>query len=190
MLFFLVLPIYSLDKGALSSGFRRVKKSLGGVLSSPKACRLADVPLAWNSLDTASWEMDSRRVRHMARSAEATTVASGRGVFHFHGKTNQPRGQQSRSLATTATDVSSRTDPSWWTIRLLSPGISTPYFDGYTATSAFPFWLEARKDKSILPALNKAVRDKQYSAEMFQQHCRASLDALWKEFLAQSMASK
>jgi hypothetical protein len=97
---------------------------------------------------------------------------------------------ESHSQTATATGVSSGTDSSWWTKGLLSPGISTPYFDGYTATSAFLFWLEARKDKGIVPALNRALRDKQYSAEMFQQHCRASLDALWKEFLAQSMASK
>jgi len=41
------------------------------------------------------------------------------------------------------------------------------YLDGYTVTSAFLFWLEVRKDKSIVPALNKALRDEQYSAEIF-----------------------
>ena len=47
------------------------------------------------------------------------------GVFHFHAKTNQPRGPGSRSLVTTATDVASRTDSSWWTIGLFSPGMRT-----------------------------------------------------------------
>jgi hypothetical protein len=60
------------------------------------------------------------------------------------------------------------------------------YLGGYTVASAFLFWLEVRKDKNIVPALNKALRDEHYSDAIFQQHCGAPLDGLWQEFMAQS----
>ena len=51
---------------------------------------------------------------------------------------------------------------------------------------AFLYWLEVRKDKDIVPALNRVLRDGRYSAKLFQEKCGAPLDALWREFVAQS----
>lgn len=60
------------------------------------------------------------------------------------------------------------------------------YLAGYTVTGAFLFWLEERKDKDIVPTLNRALRDGKYSAKLFEEKCGASLEALWREFVAQS----
>jgi Peptidase of plants and bacteria len=62
------------------------------------------------------------------------------------------------------------------------------YLAGYTVTGAFLYWLEQRKDKDIVPMLNRALREGRYSARLFQQRCGAPLDALWREFVAQSRA--
>ena len=60
------------------------------------------------------------------------------------------------------------------------------YLAGYTVTGGFLYWLEVRKDKDIVPALNRVLRDGRYSAKLFQEKCGAPLDALWREFVAQS----
>jgi hypothetical protein len=62
------------------------------------------------------------------------------------------------------------------------------YLAGYTVTGAFLFWLEVRKDKDIVPVLNRALREDRYSARLFQQRCGSPLEALWREFVAQSRA--
>lgn len=62
------------------------------------------------------------------------------------------------------------------------------YLGGYTVTGAFLFWLEVRKDKEIVPVLNRALRDGRYSPKMFPERCGAPLDTLWREFVAQSRA--
>jgi hypothetical protein len=62
------------------------------------------------------------------------------------------------------------------------------YLGGYTVTGAFLFWLEVRKDKDLVPVLNRALRESRYSAKLFQERCGAPLDALWREFVAQSRA--
>ncbi len=38
-----------------------------------------------------------------------------------------------------------------------------------------------------MPVLNKALREERYTEGIFQQQCGAPLDALWREFVAQSM---
>lgn len=60
------------------------------------------------------------------------------------------------------------------------------YMDGYTVTGAFLYWLEVRKDENIVPALNRALREKHYTDAIFQEHCGSPLEALWQEFVAQS----
>jgi hypothetical protein len=64
------------------------------------------------------------------------------------------------------------------------------YQAGYTVAGAFLFWLEVRKDKDIVANLNRALRDRRYSTALFQQRCGAPLDALWREFVAQSRESR
>jgi hypothetical protein len=64
------------------------------------------------------------------------------------------------------------------------------YQAGYTVTGAFLFWLEVRKDKDVVPTLNRALRDGRYSAAIFQQRCGAPLEALWREFVTQSRSSR
>ena len=60
------------------------------------------------------------------------------------------------------------------------------YLAGYAVTGAFLYWLEVRKDKDIVPFLNRALHDGRYSAKLFQQRRDAPLDTLWREFVAQS----
>ena len=60
------------------------------------------------------------------------------------------------------------------------------YLGGYTVAGAFLYWLEVRKDKNIVPALNRALREGRYSVDLFEQHCGAPLAALWHEFVLQS----
>ncbi len=63
---------------------------------------------------------------------------------------------------------------------------SEGYLGGYTVTGSFLFWLEVRKNKDIVPILNRALREGRYSGKLFQERCGAALSALWHEFLAQS----
>jgi hypothetical protein len=65
---------------------------------------------------------------------------------------------------------------------------ATQGYRAYTVTGAFLFWLEVRKDKDIVPVLNRALREGRYSARLFQQRCGAPLEALWREFVTQSRA--
>jgi hypothetical protein len=60
------------------------------------------------------------------------------------------------------------------------------YRFGYTIASPFLFWLETRKDKDLLIRLNTALREGNYSPDIFQQYCGAPLDELWQEFISQS----
>ncbi len=61
------------------------------------------------------------------------------------------------------------------------------YRHGYTVASAFLLWLETYKDKDIVRKLNIALNQRHYSAMLFQRHCGAPLDTLWREFLAECM---
>jgi len=81
-------------------------------------------------------------------------------------------------------DIEPRVDlePGWNKGKFATQG----YLEGYTTTGAFLFWLEVRKDKDLMPILNRALRDGRYSAKLFQERCGAPLDALWREFVAQS----
>lgn len=63
---------------------------------------------------------------------------------------------------------------------------SKGYEAGYTVAGAFLFWLEVRKDKDIVPTLNRALRDGRYSATIFQQRCGAPLESLWRDFVLNS----
>ena len=64
------------------------------------------------------------------------------------------------------------------------------YQAGYTVAGTFLYWLEVRKDKDIVSTLNRALRERHYSAAIFQQRCASSLDALWREFVAQSRSPR
>jgi hypothetical protein len=64
------------------------------------------------------------------------------------------------------------------------------YQAGYTVAGAFLFWLEVRKDKDVVPTLNRTLREGRYSATIFQQRCGAPLEALWSDFVEQSRSSR
>jgi hypothetical protein len=56
------------------------------------------------------------------------------------------------------------------------------YRQGYTTAAAFLNWLEANKCPDLVHKLNAALHDGTYSSMMFEKHCGASLDDLWKAF--------
>jgi len=61
------------------------------------------------------------------------------------------------------------------------------YLQSYVVASIFFLWLEERKDKDIVRKLSTALHEGRYSEDLFQQHCGAPLEALWREFFTQSM---
>jgi hypothetical protein len=60
------------------------------------------------------------------------------------------------------------------------------YLFGYTIAAPFLYWLELRKAKDLLISLSLALREGSYSPDLFQKHCGAPLDALWREFIRES----
>jgi hypothetical protein len=63
------------------------------------------------------------------------------------------------------------------------------YRKAYTVASTFLYWLESRKNKQIVPELNLALSQSNYSDGKFRQLCGQSLDDLWAAFVAESKAS-
>jgi hypothetical protein len=57
------------------------------------------------------------------------------------------------------------------------------YRDGYRTTAAFLAWATQRYDKELVPALNRALRERSYSDALFQKRTGKGLDELWKEFV-------
>jgi len=53
-------------------------------------------------------------------------------------------------------------------------------------SAPFLFWLEQAKDPDIIIVLNRVLRDGRYSPALFQQRCGASLETLWRDFVARS----
>jgi len=64
------------------------------------------------------------------------------------------------------------------------------YHMGYTVTGPFLFWLEQSKDKGIVLALNRALREGTYSDKLFEEHCKAPIDSLWDEFFRLSAGGR
>lgn len=60
------------------------------------------------------------------------------------------------------------------------------YQHGYTVSSSFLLWLEKHKDPQIIRKLNLAIRNGRYRPSIWREHCRASVDQLWDEFLRYS----
>lgn len=58
------------------------------------------------------------------------------------------------------------------------------YLAGYTVAGNFLFWLESRKDSSLIMALSRALRDGAYSPDIFTKRCGAPLNELWREFIS------
>lgn len=58
------------------------------------------------------------------------------------------------------------------------------YKQGYGIAGAFLAWLEKNKNPEIVRRLNTASHDGTYKREMFAELCGASVDDLWKEFIA------
>jgi hypothetical protein len=60
------------------------------------------------------------------------------------------------------------------------------YRIAYGVASAFLLWLEQKKDREVIRALNRSLRARRYSDRLFHERCGAPLDALWRTFLAES----
>jgi len=68
----------------------------------------------------------------------------------------------------------------------LQPGKSS-YKQGYGIAGAFLAWLEKNKDPEIIRKLNRASKEGSYKPEMFKESCGAELDALWDEYVKETV---
>lgn len=77
----------------------------------------------------------------------------------------------------------------WWRYEPESP--RTPinpekakYTDSYRTTAAFLAWIVGKYDRGIVRQLDKSLRERKYSAEIFKTSTGKTLDELWTEFVA------
>jgi hypothetical protein len=57
------------------------------------------------------------------------------------------------------------------------------YTDSYRTAARFLAWIEKTHDKNIVQTLNQACRKGEYTAEVFKDATKKSLDDLWDEFI-------
>ncbi len=77
----------------------------------------------------------------------------------------------------------------WWRYEPEAP--RTPinpqkasYRDSYRTTAAFLAWVVGKYDRRLVSNLDRALRTRAYSDELFQKATGKSLDQLWTEFVA------
>ena len=82
----------------------------------------------------------------------------------------------------------------WWRYEPEAP--RTPinparasYRDSYRTTAWFLAWLTARYDRSIVPRLDRALRERRYEDALFKEITGKDLDTLWAEFLPKPPAN-
>ncbi len=56
--------------------------------------------------------------------------------------------------------------------------------DGYRTTAAFLNYLSEKYDKQIVAKLNAAMREANYTEELFKEYTGKGLDELWQEYVA------
>ncbi|WP_245758659.1 basic secretory family protein [Zunongwangia mangrovi] len=56
------------------------------------------------------------------------------------------------------------------------------YKNSYRITARFLYWLTKKYDKKIVQKLDKNMRNKTYSADLWNQYTGKSLDELWAEY--------
>ena len=56
------------------------------------------------------------------------------------------------------------------------------YKNSYRITARFLYWLTKKYDKNIVQKLDKNMRNKTYSEDLWNQYTGKSLDALWAEY--------
>lgn len=83
----------------------------------------------------------------------------------------------------------------WWRYEPESP--RTPvnpekakYTDSYRTTAAFLAFVVAKYDRGIVKRLDKALRERTYSDEIFQQVTGKTVDTLWGEYISQIKTAK
>ena len=56
------------------------------------------------------------------------------------------------------------------------------YDNSYRITARFLYWLTLNYDKNIVHKLDKNMRDKTYSSDLWKEYTGKDLDALWDEY--------
>ncbi len=56
------------------------------------------------------------------------------------------------------------------------------YRDAYKTTAIFLAWIEKNHDRQIVKKLNRALREKSFKLELFQEYTDKNLDDLWQDF--------
>jgi hypothetical protein len=76
----------------------------------------------------------------------------------------------------------------WWRYEPESP--RTPidpqrasYRDSYRTTAAFLAWVVGKYNRALVPELDRALRSRSYTDDLFKQLTGKSLDDLWSEFV-------
>ncbi|MDQ3815766.1 MAG: basic secretory family protein [Armatimonadota bacterium] len=75
----------------------------------------------------------------------------------------------------------------WWRYEPEAPRtridpLKASYRDAYRTTAAFLAWVTAKYDRRIVPRLDKALREGQYTDDIFKEMTGKDLDTLWSEF--------
>ena len=75
----------------------------------------------------------------------------------------------------------------WWRYEPEAPRspidpLKASYRDSYRTTAAFLAWITAKYDRSIVPRLDKALREGKYTDDIFKDVTGKDVDALWSEF--------
>jgi hypothetical protein len=77
----------------------------------------------------------------------------------------------------------------WWRYEPESP--RTPvnpekakYTDSYRTTANFLAWVVGQNHRTLVPELDKAMKDGTYSDDLFEKITGKSLDTLWADYIA------
>jgi hypothetical protein len=60
--------------------------------------------------------------------------------------------------------------------------VKASYKDGYKTAATFLFWIERKYRWNVVLDLNRAMRNSDYSEELFEKRTGKKLDDLWREF--------
>jgi basic secretory peptidase family protein len=75
----------------------------------------------------------------------------------------------------------------WWRYEPEAPRpridpLKASYRDSYRITAAFLAWVTWKHDRGIVPKLDRALRERRYTDDLFKEATGKDLDALWAEF--------
>ena len=67
----------------------------------------------------------------------------------------------------------------WFPVTEKSDG----YSSGYQVTAGFLLWLDSEKSSGIVSKINAAMRNKEFSPELFKEQTGSTVEELWQEYL-------